>query len=425
MEKRKNLKIIYSLSLTGLIFYNEDDSQTLILLPNQTESISIISSNKNVEFSLVSVHSQINNVTLSYDDPTKEKAIKRDRKITSLNVGLIVFFDNNNYPKQNSLYLKNENKQKLRVYIRVLQFDGNFPIPGGCNLEFPILISPFLKLTTTKFNLTLEYQKASLGYNFRILRDKQDCDFSNNQLAYEIYSYYLKENDYSEQEYFLALRRMSKVDLIETYGTKLENQIINQPKTRVKILAYRGKGVIYNVIVSFLNFKIAYTPVVSYDCDLKDSSSCRTYQNWFEILYFLAFGLTGLLISLDASKHLKYQILYFGFLSGSVVTFILASKYAQFNLVNIYLTISIGGLLTSLIWFLVWFKYSSIRIALALSGIHFGFLFISILLSFNILSTYQAPYSLTNVILVTFGIMLLPICSLFIESNKVDAFTKI
>ena len=399
-----------------MVLYNEDDSQTLVLSANQTEPISVIGSNKNVEFALVSVHSQIHPVTLTYDDPTKQRFIKRNRKISGSNVGLVAFFDSD-YPKRSYLYLKNEHNLQIKVLVLIAQFDGYSPIPGGCNLEFPVNISPFLRLRTTELNLTLEFQKASLGSNFRIAHDRPDCDFSNNKLTYEIYSYYLRENDYSEQEYFLALKRMSSAQLIEAYGTRLEGQSGGQPKTRVKVLAYRGKGVVYSVVASFLNFKIAYSPVVSYDCDLTDSNSCRVYQSWLQICYFLALGLAGLVVCLDASKTLKLQAAYFGFLSGSAIAYVLAARFRQqANLFGTPATVLAGGLLFAAIWLSLSLKCPSIKLTLTLSGIHFGFLFVSMVLSANV---YQFKYSITYGIFVTFGLLLIPVCSFFVANSQV------
>lgn len=401
------------------MLYNEDDSQTLVLSANQTEPISVIGSNKNAEFALVSVHSQVHPVTLAYDDPTKQRFIKRNRKISGLNVGLVALFDSD-YPKRTHLYLRNEHNLKIKVLVLVAQFDGYSPIPGGCNLEFPVNISPFLRLRTAGLNLTLEFQKASLGANFRVVSDKPDCDFSNNKLTYEIYSYYLKENDYSEQEYFLALKRMSSVQQIEAYGTRLEGQTSGQPKTRVKILAYRGKGVVYSVIASFLNFKIAYSPVVSYDCDLSNSNSCRIYQNWLQICYFLALGLVGLVVCLDASKTLKLQTPYYGFLSGSSIAYTLTARFPQANLLGTSATVLVVGLLFACFWLSLWLKWPSVKLASALSGIHFGFLFVSMVLSANV---YQFENSIIYGIFVAFGLLLIPVCSFFVPNSQVRRVT--
>lgn len=406
-----------------MVFFNDDDSQTLTLLPNQTESISIISSNKNAEFSLISVHSQINKIILSYDDPTVDKKPSRTRKISGLNIGLVVVFDGNNYPKQSKLFVSNRNNVNVRIYIRILQFNGFYPIPGGCNLEFPIPISAFLNLKIADFNLTLEFQKASLGSNFLIAKEqdkKLNCDFSTNKFNYEVYSYYLKENDYSEQEYISGLSRMSSVDSIEAYGTKLNN-LVFQPKTRIKILAYRGKGVIYNVIVSFLNFKTAYVPIVSYDCDLADKTSCKIYQNWYQILYFLMLGFFGLFICLDASKHQQWQVIYLSFLIGSAITFILLSKYSSINQLKYsYSIILSGGLIPSLISYLIWLKYPSNKLALILSGIHFELLIISLILSTNLFNIYRIENPIIGGALITFAFLILPFCSMFIDCSKVS-----
>jgi hypothetical protein len=37
------------------------------------------------------------------------------------------------------------------------------PIPGGCNEEFPLEISPFLRLYANQYVNRLEYQFASIG----------------------------------------------------------------------------------------------------------------------------------------------------------------------------------------------------------------------------------------------------------------------
>lgn len=399
-----------------MLLYNEHDTQTLVLSANQTEPITVFGSNKNAEFCLVSVHSQIHNITLTYDDPTRQRFIKRNRKISGTNVGLVAFFDGSDYPKRSYLYLRNEHNRTIKVLVLIAQFDGYYPVPGGCNLEFPVNISPFLRLRTAELNSTLEFQKASLGANFRITRDKVDCDFSNNKLTYEVYSYYLKENDYSEHEYFRALKRMSSVDMIRAYGTRLEGQVTGQPKTRLKVLAYRGKGVVYAVVATFLNFQIAYAPVVSYDCDLSDSNSCRVYQSWLQIGYFLMLGLIGLVVCLDASKTEQLQVPYFGFICGSTAVYVLASHYPQINLLGAHATLLIGGLLFAGICLALWLKYPSTRLALALSGIPFGFLFVSLALS---ASVYQFQSSIAYGMLVTFGCSLIPVCSFFLANSQV------
>lgn len=105
---------------------------------------------------------------------------------------------------------------ELNHYVLFIRSCHLEPIPGGCNLEFPVEISPFLKITTDSIRDRIEYQHASLSERYQ-----RDCIQAQLMINYDLYIYYLKENDYSEEEYFRAIKIMSEVNSIKQNAIKV------------------------------------------------------------------------------------------------------------------------------------------------------------------------------------------------------------
>jgi hypothetical protein len=128
-------------------------------------------------------------------------------------------------------FAKNNFSYEIILLIMNLSID---PIPGGCNEEFPLEISPFLRLYANQYVNRLEYQFANIGSYDKCFAKNNlyfisslfliqtflskgapkgfkplKCDKSQYLIKYDIYAYFLKENDFSETEYFRAITLMS------------------------------------------------------------------------------------------------------------------------------------------------------------------------------------------------------------------------
>ncbi|KAG8142591.1 hypothetical protein E2320_005804 [Naja naja] len=133
-------------------------------------------------------------------------------------------------------------------YLRLqpLCFD---PIPGGCNLEFDLEMDP---------NLGAHPPSCDSGTSLD----------SRWRLSYDVYQYFLPENDLSEATFVSHMRRMTEVPSIWAHGSKMMT-LTSQDKTEL-FRPLPGQGVIYNVIVRDpkWNTSAAYVPVHTYACSL-------------------------------------------------------------------------------------------------------------------------------------------------------------
>lgn len=85
-----------------------------------------------------------------------------------------VFVSSNTSAKMNALLVVNAHMRSginfAFDFFNICESENCFaysdPIPGACNHEFPIEISPFLRLYSNKFVDRLDYQLANIGLNF-------------------------------------------------------------------------------------------------------------------------------------------------------------------------------------------------------------------------------------------------------------------
>ena len=75
------------------------------------------------------------------------------------------------------------------------------PVPGGCNMEFDLEISPFQKLTATEAMIIVDSQPSSVPKNI-----KPNC--GNNSVHHDSYRLYLSAQDFTPDSYFSAIQKM-------------------------------------------------------------------------------------------------------------------------------------------------------------------------------------------------------------------------
>lgn len=233
------------------------------------------------------------------------------------------------------------------------------PVPGGCNMEFSVETSPFLRLKSNKLRNRIEWQPAAIGssngkrrrrtrkrpkfdqpsnyyfnpftsssgeentfhssnsssdhydhrsaggdrrsghatdttfpYNsstaatsklripdtyFDTYSDgpSRSCDTSYNFISYQTYAYYLRENDYSEEEYFRGIKLMSDPKMVVKYAKSRDSMAPTIPsvtsRTKSLFLSYPGRGVIFSVLcftvtsasANSINNPISISPLVN------------------------------------------------------------------------------------------------------------------------------------------------------------------
>uniref|UniRef100_A0A8D8A333 Transmembrane 7 superfamily member 3 n=1 Tax=Culex pipiens TaxID=7175 RepID=A0A8D8A333_CULPI len=208
---------------------------------------------RDVGFALVQINAYEYNITLSYN-----ATIIDGSHLTGRNVGLVLYGDG-------TLYAINTNvHEDVMVSLVLMLYNKTAPLPGGCNLEFPVEISPVMNLTLKESTIEVDTPPASLAK--QIPPPENQCGKSN--LRYESYYLSMPSYDFSQRTYFTYIRK-----LISYANAKASGQINNITSpllTGIKRVYDRqvGRGMVF-VTVAFdpVNHGFsAYVPVHTYAC---------------------------------------------------------------------------------------------------------------------------------------------------------------
>jgi hypothetical protein len=173
------------------------------------------------------------------------------------------------------------------------------PIPGGCNLEFEMPVSPWLRVSYNQSMVNVDHELAALPPN---QGDVFPCE--SESLLYEVYHYYLAQRDFTEDSFFNAIRLLRTVNGAKEFGTEVTDErqvlvfsnvfyvfcyLLSQirsfgftPTTRSRFSLYPGLGQVFVVTVTHLGEASryapasAYIPSVTYGCDLSVEGDCQT-----------------------------------------------------------------------------------------------------------------------------------------------------
>ncbi|GBL89211.1 Transmembrane 7 superfamily member 3 [Araneus ventricosus] len=280
---------------------------------NSSLVINIIDVPTSISAIICQAHAQTENLTLS-----EQPKVFVHNSITGKNIGLVIKL--RNFESERQVWLSNLNQEDVPVLIVITALDSFGPIPGGCNMEFPTEIAPYLRFKSDSLKVYLEFQHASFGSR----RDEPPtkCSFSLPYITYDIYVLFLEENDFGESEFFKKVEYMSNVSSIKEHSSKAKSYSLH-PDTRFSFLLYPNLGVVYNVIAKFtLNNEIkeaAYVPVVSYGCSSFDftENGCRIKYSFKGKLFLFLLSIYGFIVA------------FFGhsFISGAKV-------YSEFSVVS-------------------------------------------------------------------------------------------
>lgn len=200
--------------------------------------------------------------------------------------------------------------RNLTVLLIAVGYSRVDPVPGGCALEFPLPISPFLRLhLDSPTEISLEFQHARAG---SLALHPTSCSSSFSLLRYDIYLYYLSPTE----DYHRALQLMSDARRMPRHATRVHAS--ESPRTRTIFVAYPQTRAIYSVLVRQLyrsgyETAAAYTPVATLGCaDYPQLAACRT-STGSVVALALATAL-ALCMTLAGHRFLKTQIASASFL---------------------------------------------------------------------------------------------------------------
>uniref|UniRef100_A0A182YJ10 TM7S3/TM198-like domain-containing protein n=1 Tax=Anopheles stephensi TaxID=30069 RepID=A0A182YJ10_ANOST len=233
-----------------------NDYREITLQPYSNTRIHIANLTKNaaqsVGYALVQLNAFEYNVTLSYNS-----SIIEGGHLTGQNVGLLMYGDGD-------LYAFNLNPhQAVWVSLVLMLYNTTAPIPGGCNLEFPVEVSPILNLTLTPEIIIVDTPAASVAKPFQ--GSPNGC--GKARLEYESYYYIMPTHDFSQRTYFAAINRLLSYTAAKLSGRQ---NTLHAPllPNRHKYGRITGRGMVFvTAVIDPVHRGFAlYVPAHTYSC---------------------------------------------------------------------------------------------------------------------------------------------------------------
>ena len=276
--------------------------------------------------------------------------------------------------------------------------------------------SPFIRLHEGAIQNTLEFQVARLGSARSAA--PPSCDRSRAFIRYHVYAYFLSDSDYGEEELFRGLDLMSDPVSVVQQGIQVVTYSAT-PRTRVRVLSYPGRGVVYSVLAISERSSAAYVPVASYNCDLSSSIvGCGKMNGVVAVILFSSLSVAGLVITFRGHQWFAFQVYWSSFLCSLLTFLVLLPKYTLLLATQRELVSLAASFAVALVWLSLWRCFKKPLISVLTSGLLLGFLVIASVL-FSTLGNEQLFRSELNywlivgagslaipVVLLPFGVLL-------------------
>ncbi|XP_044534650.1 transmembrane 7 superfamily member 3 [Gracilinanus agilis] len=326
----------------------------------------------NVTFIIFQVHSQYKNVTVSFYKVWMERASG-----TGVDKGLVSILR----PEQSicTWYLGTSEADNIWSVAVPLSYSEKDPIPGGCNLEFDFDVDPNIYLEYNLYETMIRFAPANLGYARG--SDPSPCDVGTGQdsrwrLQYDVYQYFLPENNLTEEVLLSHTQKMTVVSQVEANGFKVAT-LKSSEKTIVYFSSVPGQGVIYNVIVRdpVLNTSAAYVPVHTYACHFNTVlDNCSSLGRLSTKVFFTIFAVLGLFICFFGHRFWKTELFFIGFIIVGFFFYILITRLTLLQYDDRLVLTAVAGGLGGILLVLVWWRFGLILICMLCVGLVLGFL---------------------------------------------------
>uniref|UniRef100_A0A182K149 TM7S3/TM198-like domain-containing protein n=1 Tax=Anopheles christyi TaxID=43041 RepID=A0A182K149_9DIPT len=233
-----------------------NDHREIVLEPYSNTRIHLANYSKNagdqVGFALVQLHAFEYNVTLSYNS-----SIVNGGHLSGQNVGLLMYGDGD-------LYAFNLNPhQPVWVSLVLMLYNTSAPLPGGCNLEFPVEISPILNLTLTPEVIIVDTPAAAVAKTFQ--GTPNGC--GKARLEYESFYYIMPTHDFSQRAYFDAINNVISYTNAKVMGRQnpLHAPLLLNRHTYGRLT---GRGMVFvTAVIDPVHRGFAlYVPTHTYSC---------------------------------------------------------------------------------------------------------------------------------------------------------------
>ncbi|XP_029809805.1 transmembrane 7 superfamily member 3 isoform X1 [Suricata suricatta] len=331
----------------------------------------------NVSFIIFQIHSQYQNTTISFS-----KTVLPSTSGTGTDKGLVFILR----PEQSmcTLYLQTLDAEPVQNMAIPLSYSERDPVPGGCNLEFDLDIDPNIYLEYNFFETTIKFAPANLGYARGT--NPPPCDTGTGRdsrwrLLYDVYQYFLPENDLTEEGLLKHLQRMAEVPQVQANALKVVTLTAND-KTTISFSSLRGQGVIYNVVVRdpFLNTSAAYVPAHTYACSFEAvAGNCSSLGRVSTKVFFTLFALLGLFICFFGHRFWKTELFFIGFIFMGFFFYILITRLTLIKYdVRLILT-AVAGSIGGIFLVAAWWRFGILLLCMLCVGLVLGFLISSVM----------------------------------------------
>ncbi|KAM6961620.1 transmembrane 7 superfamily member 3 [Tautogolabrus adspersus] len=341
---------------------------------SQNETVQAIVSRipPEVAFITLQFHTQHRNATLSYT-----RVPDLGLSLTAVDAGLLSALQ----PGQSalSMFLSSSDGDPVAGTGVILPYTSTDPVPGACNTEFNLDIDPNVYIHYNLYETTIRFAPANLGYERG--EDPPACDESIEpntrwRLQYDIYQYFLPENDLSERSLFRSIQDVADVHGMLEKGKRVMT-LFSTDLSRAVFNSIPGQGVIYSVIVRdpVQNTSASYVPVHTYACSFTSTlDGCQTLGKISTKIFFTIIGLAGLFVCFFGHRFFKIELFCMGFSFAAFFFFVLITRTTQLDY-NICLALSaVIGVVGGVLLVMSWWRFGSVMACIVVVGLMLGFL---------------------------------------------------
>lgn len=381
------------------------DERIINLEANSTVRIRSTNVPKTVAFAVIQAHSQVHSISMS-----QSRKFEIGNHVNGSSIGILVETTTSNSAV--TAYLINTLPVNITVLTFIIYYDRRAPIPGGCNLEFEMPVSPWLRVSYNHSMVNVDHELAALPSNQGVL----PCE--SESLHYEVFHYYLSQRDFTEDSFFDAIRLLRTVNGAHEYGREIRSFGFT-PTTRSPFSLYPGVGQVFVVTVTYTGDAsrfaptAAYIPSFTYGCDLSVEGDCQTLNSTYAKVLCALSIFIGLLIAFAGHRYFQLEMILAGFLAFSSVSYILLINHFDPDVTGLAAGTSVMGLLGGLLWWFVWWFWGIPALSVLPVVFILGFLMSSVLFylpisfefltnDFNFWSAFCCCWLVLPVVFVTF-----------------------
>uniref|UniRef100_A0A3Q1H656 Transmembrane 7 superfamily member 3 n=1 Tax=Acanthochromis polyacanthus TaxID=80966 RepID=A0A3Q1H656_9TELE len=360
------------------VFFLPGTFQNVSVSQNETVQAVVSRISPEVAFITLQFHTQHRNTTLSY---TRLPGV--GLSLTAVDSGLLSALE----PSQTSLtlFLSSPDDGTVSGTGVILPYSSTDPVPGACNTEFNLDIDPNIYIHYNLYETTIRFAPANLGYERGGTPPACDQSTATNtrwRLHYDVYQYFLPENDLSEHSLFAGIQAAADIPGVMTNSRRVM-MLLSTDMTRVVFNSIPGQGVIYSVVVRdpLLNTSASYVPVHTYACSFTSTlDGCHTLGKLSTKIFFTIAGLAGLFVCFCGHRFFKCELFCMGFSFTAFFFFVLITRTTDLGY-DIRLALSaVVGLVGGVALVMSWWRFGSVMACVFVVGLMLGFLIASVVL---------------------------------------------